>query len=121
MYNVLRQSDITFCDVDNTLIYWRTDANNEAPGTIKLRYGDEDVWLRPHKFHPRLVKHFYNRGDYVIVWSQNGYEWAEQVVKALGLQNHVHLIMDKGNRHIDDKEDLTSIVGSRIFIEDDVE
>lgn len=117
-YKVLEESNITVCDVDNTLVIWDKDFRNPGDGKVKLRYGSEDVYLRIHTFHPTFLKHCYERGDYVQVWSQNGFSWAEQVVKALGLENHVHEIRSKPTRHIDDKDNLDDIVGNRIFIKD---
>lgn len=118
MYNILKENSITSCDVDNTLVMWPDDYNQKKFDRIEFDYGSEKVYLKPHNFHVTFLKHCYNRGDFVEVWSQNGYEWAEQVVKKLGLENHVNLVRSKPTRHIDDKQKIEDIVGNRIYIED---
>jgi len=119
MYDLIRAESITSCDVDNTLVIWGKDYKTPGPNKIEFDYGDEKVYLKPHKFHPLFIKHCYNRGDYIEIWSQNGHMWAEQVVNKLGLQEHVTVIRNKPSRHIDDKTNLEDIVGVRIFIKDE--
>lgn len=118
MYKLLEEANITACDVDNTLVMWDKNYRNPGPGKMEFFYGSEKVYLKPHNFHITFLKHCFNRGDYVEVWSQNGFQWAEQVVKVLGLEEHVHVVRSKPTRHIDDKESLDDIVGNRIYIED---
>lgn len=113
---VLKAKEITAFDVDNTLLMWSEDFATKDKKKIKLQYGDQDVYLEEHLFHPTFLKHCHNRGDFIIVWSQNGYFWAEQVVKKLGLEDYVHIVMSKPSRHVDDKEELKDIVGNRIYI-----
>lgn len=45
-------------------------------------------------------------GFVVIVWSTSGHEWAEQVVKALKLENEVDYVMSKPHRMFDDCENI---------------
>jgi len=118
MYKVLAKDSLIACDVDNTLVMWDKDYKNPAPGKLEFDYGSEKVFLKPHGFHVTFLKHCFNRGDYVEVWSQNGYQWAQQVVEKLGLQDHVDIVRSKPTRHIDDKQSLEDIVGNRIYIED---
>ena len=113
---VLAESNITSCDVDGTLVLWTKDATVNKTGTIPFQYGGETIYLYPHIPHIRFIKHCFLRGDYVEVWSQNGYEWAEQVVKALKLEDYVDIVRSKPTRHIDDKVELGDIVGNRIFL-----
>jgi len=103
-------------DVDDTLVVWPKDFRIYKPGRIAFMYGNEEVYLEEHSYHAMFLKHCYNRGDLVIVWSANGYAWAENVVQTLGLQSHVHIIMTKPVRHVDDKESISSVVGNRVFI-----
>lgn len=59
------------------------------------------------------VKQHHLQGHYVIVWSQAGHEWAETVIKALGLEESVDLLMTKPKWAYDDlpiEEWLTRIV-----------
>jgi hypothetical protein len=85
---------------------------------IEFDYGDEKIYLTPHKFHIMFLKHCHNRGDFVILWSKNGVSWAEQVAKKLGLTKYIDLCMSKPSRHVDDKQTINEIVGDRIFIDE---
>lgn len=113
---VLEENNITAFDVDSTLLLWSKEPNIEKPGTKPFHYGNEVIYLYPHKPHIRFLKHCSVRGDYVSVWSQNGFAWAEQVVLALGLEDYVDEVRSKPVRHVDDKETLEDIVGNRIFM-----
>ena len=81
------QSDKTlFVDVDNTLVLW-----DEAHTTY-----------RPHQRHIDMMKKFHARKQPIIVWSAGGYEWAQRVVRELGLENIVTAVMSKPAWYIDD-------------------
>ena len=121
MYQLLEHNSITVCDVDNTLVMWSSDFRTNKPGKTLFKYGGEDIYLKPHNFHVTFLKHCFERGDFVVVWSQNGYCWAKQIVDKLGLQDYVHVVASKPVRHIDDKMDLSDIVGNRIYIKDDAD
>lgn len=115
---VLNRNDITVFDVDQTLVMYK-NYRSAGPNKIAFDYGDETIYLTPHKFHVMFLKHCYKRGDYVIVWSKNSAMWAEQVIKKLKLQKYVHMIMSKPTRHVDDKENINEIVGDRIYLNDE--
>lgn len=116
---VLDHDNITSSDVDNTLVRWPKDWWNPGVGRVEFQYGDQKVYLIPHKFHVTFLKHCFQRGDFVEIWSKNGSAWAEQVTNTLGLTDFVHLIRAKPARHIDDKQNIPEIVGDRIFIEEE--
>lgn len=103
-------NNVTTFDVDNTLIMW------DDAGQIDIEYGKKNMNYREHKFHPTFLRHCKQRGDFIIVWSQNGYEWAEKVVKKLELEDYVDVVMSKPIRHIDDKTDPAAIIGTHIYI-----
>lgn len=112
---VLKTNNITAFDVDGTLLLYK-DFRVKTPDKIEIAYGDEKLYLTPHKFHITFLKHCYNRGDFVIVWSKNGFQHSENVVKKLGLEKYVHICMSKPTRHVDDKQNLNEIVGDRVFL-----
>lgn len=116
---VIKSNNITSFDVDNSLVMWHPDVNEKIPGSVAFKYGDETVYLTPHKNHIRFLKQCYIRKDFIEVWSKNGFEWAEQVVKTLELETYVHLVRAKPSRHIDDKDTLEDIVGARIYMRND--
>ena len=69
--------------------------------------------------HVMFLKHCKNRGDLVVLWSKNGFSWAQEIAKKLGIENYVDYCMSKPTRHIDDKETLNEIVGDRVFLGDE--
>ena len=116
MKNIIQNANVTCFDCDDTLILWPKDYKTPSPGRIEFEYGSEKVYLIPHSYHVIFLKHCFNRGDYVIIWSANGSDWATQVAQKLDLTEHYSQIMCKPIRHVDDKESLSSIIGSRVFI-----
>lgn len=113
---VLKESNITSFDCDGTLVLWSKKYHEPKTGTIEFWYGNEKIYLYPHIPHVTFLKHCYNRGDFIEIWSQNGWEWAKQVIEKLELTEYVHLVRSKPSRHIDDKQTLEDIVGNRIFL-----
>ena len=61
------------------------------------------------------MREFKARGHYVIVWSQGGWEWAEAVVKALGLEDLVDEVKTKPQWMVDDI--CPSIWSSRSYMD----
>lgn len=105
-------------DVDDTLIltsksldYTKEIVNVPDPisGICKFNINDAMV---------RLLKEEHHRGSFVIVWSRGGYEWAEAVVKALGLEDYVDVVMEKPTVYFDDK-DIHEWLPYRVFISAD--
>lgn len=113
---ILQKNNITCFDVDGTLVIWPKNYHDKKTQTIEFRYGDEFIYLHEHVPHVTFLKHCHNRGDYVSVWSQNGWEWALQVIEKLGLRDYVDEVRSKPSRHVDDKDYLADIVGNRIFM-----
>jgi predicted phosphatase len=111
----IKSNNITVFDIDDTLVMYK-NFRVKTDKTIEFDYGDEKIYLTPHKFHVTFLKHCFNRGDYVIAWSKNSYEWCEQVIKKLKLTKYVHVCMSKPSRHVDDKKDLSSIVGDSLYL-----
>lgn len=113
---VIIKNSVTVFDVDDTLALWPKDFRINKVGRVEFEYGEEKVYLEEHSYHTMFLKHCFNRGDYVIVWSANGSAWAEKVVKAFGLDKHVDIVIQKPSRHIDDKTNISSIIGNHIFV-----
>jgi histidinol phosphatase-like enzyme len=101
---------VVVVDVDGTLI--KPDPN----GTISLPYGSEIQKFSAIKVHVDLVKEYKKRGFYVIVWSMGGAAWARGAVEALKLERFVDQTMCKPSKHVDDRDDVGSIIGTRVFI-----
>jgi hypothetical protein len=116
---VIEHNNISSFDIDNTLLMWHSNANDKIPGSIAFEYGDETIYVTPHKNHIRFLKQCSLRGDFVEVWSKNGWQHAKAAVELLGLHDYVDLVRAKPSRHIDDKEELEHIVGARIYMRND--
>jgi predicted phosphatase len=115
---IIKSNNITCFDIDNTLLIWDKHYKEKREGAIELNYGDEKIYLKPHSMHITFLKHAYKRGDTVILWSKNGYQHAQQVAKKLKLEKYIHFCMSKPTRHVDDKSDISSICGDRVWIEE---
>lgn len=108
--NVIENEKIVAIDVDGTLI------NPDEAGSLKIPYGSVIKSFSPIMAHVELLKHYHGRGFYVIVWSHGGVKHALYTIKALKLERFVNLVLTKPMKHMDDKTDVESIVGSRVFI-----
>lgn len=95
----------TAFDVDSTLILWPDDHNVPKEGRIEFKcpyeYGTK-FYLIPHKQHINYLIAKKKRGHEVIVWSQNGWQWAERVILTLGLEDYVDSVETKISTYFDD-------------------
>lgn len=103
---VINVESTIFVDCDDTLVMWNTTGIDENKLiTIPDPYFPANVIkLAPHKGHIKVLKDRKVRGSFIVVWSAGGYQWAEAVVKALGIEVHVDLVMTKPHMYIDDKK-----------------
>lgn len=117
---VVENENVVLCDVDNTLIEDYTPSTFFAQaGTeeyLQLDYYGKPVVKKAIQIHVDFVKSLKARGYFIIVHSGNGYQWAAQVVKALGLEDQVDMVMTKAIKHIDDNPDPQHIIGTRIYL-----
>ncbi len=60
------------------------------------------------------VKRAKAKGMTVIVWSKQGVEWSEAVVKYLNLEDSVDMILSKPIEYMDDKLE-GNLLGNRIY------
>jgi hypothetical protein len=116
---IIKSENIKPFDVDETLV--TTAGLNDAPGGWYADVEDPisgHIHVRINAAMVRLLKEEAARGSFVIVWSRGGYQWAANVVKALGLNKYVNLVISKPLVYFDDKdaaEWLTS--GQRVFLD----
>lgn len=108
--NIIENELIVMVDVDGTLI------RPADKGSLSLPYGSGIKSYEPITAHVDLVKEYHNRGYYITVWSAGGFKWAWRVVQALKLERHVHQVMSKPSKFVDDKDNLADILGTRVFI-----
>jgi beta-phosphoglucomutase-like phosphatase (HAD superfamily) len=77
-------------DVDDTLIMWEWYHEHEdTDSLITIDDNGYPTVVLPNQPHIELLKRYKAKGKTVIVWSQSGHEWAERVVRALGLEKYV--------------------------------
>lgn len=112
---VFASERVIFFDVDNTLVLSAPKYARLGVIQIKDPYEDKIVYRLPHRPHIKLLKNNHARGATVIVWSKNGYRWAQSVIEALGLSEYVDVIMTKPFAFADD-EPPERWMGEHVFI-----
>lgn len=100
MKTIRNENIITF-DVDDTLVMWGKSKHKRAKLITDPSSG-LSYKLVPHRFHINLLIQHYGRGYTIIVWSAGGYAWAQEVVKELGIEKYVDLVMTKPCKYVDD-------------------
>ncbi len=116
---IIKNETIAAFDVDETLVLWFHDTRYlEGKDFIDPHDGTTHR-LVPHSKHIKLLKDFKARGYTIIVWSGGGFQWAETVVKTLGLEDYVDICMSKLTKLIDDLQPH-EIFGSRIYLDHNI-
>jgi FMN phosphatase YigB (HAD superfamily) len=101
----IKSHRIVMFDVDDTLVIWDwRSVDPEGKGLVSIENPEAKCseLVLPHYRHIELMRQFKARGHTVVVWSQGGWSWAESVVKSLGLQDIVDVVMDKPSWYVDD-------------------
>lgn len=113
---VITQESTIFIDCDETLVMWGVKAKKgqKVVAITNPHDGSQD-YFGVHKGHVKILKDRKARGSYIVVWSAGGYAWANQVVKALGLELYVDLVMTKPHAYIDDKR-ADEFMGEHIYL-----
>lgn len=112
---VITQESTVFCDVDDTLLIWGKAKKGQKVIAVTNPHDGEQVYLRPHKGHIKILKDRFARGSYIVVWSAGGFAWANAAIKALGLEKYVHQVMTKPHMYMDDKQP-NEIMGERVYL-----
>lgn len=115
---IIESENIVMYDVDDTLVMWEQGSTSAREVVVIDPYDGKPVYLRMHEPHVKLLQRHKARGKFVIVWSQGGYQWAQAVVNALGLNESVDLIMSKPRSYVDDLP-VTEWMKDRIYISPD--
>ena len=117
---VLQSSNLIFFDIDDTLILWdsytpgrstkikkskKTSLNPNLRGRLEIE--DPNIpghymSFIPHIAHCHILMRNFQQGRTIVVWSAAGHAWAYTVIKALGLEKYVTLILDKPSIIVDD-------------------
>jgi hypothetical protein len=112
---VIDRELIAHCDVDQTLILHSAPKPGQETVSITDPY---DCVIRTYVVNRpmiKLIKDHAARGYFLIVWSANGWQWAEAVAKALDLQDTFELCMGKNLKYFDDLQ-AVDILGVRVYL-----
>lgn len=112
---VIDKESTIFIDVDDTLVMWGKIKKGQKSVAIINPHDGEQNYLAAHKGHIKVLKDRKARGSFIVVWSAGGFAWAKAVVKALGLENHVDMVMTKPHMYIDDKKSH-EFMGEHLYI-----
>jgi len=88
-------------DIDETLVLHKKAKKKDKVVAITDPYDNAQRYLVVHQPHVKVLKDRKARGAYIIVWSQGGFAWASAVVRALGLEAQVDLVLSKPSLYID--------------------
>ncbi len=100
---IVNNEQVIFCDVDDTLVLHDLEKHKELPTvTVKDPYCGALRTLPYHAAHVRMIIERAKRGAHIVVMSAGGYQWAQAVVEALGLEDSVSQCMSKPITIIDD-------------------
>jgi FMN phosphatase YigB (HAD superfamily) len=97
------EGPIVFCDVDDTLVSWET---HPTIGEDSIEFQDpsdgSSIYLTAIKPTIEALKAHKLRKHTIILWSQGGALWAEEVMNKLDLSAYVDACMSKPNWIYDD-------------------
>ena len=104
---------VVMCDVDDTLVLWDKSEYSHIP-SITVKYAGKTSEVIVNQKNVNLLIKLVKLGYTVIVWSATGYDWAETIVKAIGIEKEVTMCMSKPRYYIDDK-DSKLWIGERLY------
>lgn len=100
-----------YFDVDDTLVDWN---RRDTESSLLFQQEDGTYWaLEPKWDIVRKLKEHKRNGDTVIVWSQGGWHWCNEIVTVMNLTSYVDAVMSKPHQYYDDlncKEFMTNWV-----------
>ncbi len=114
---VLKNERVIMCDIDDTLIMHVSTGQNQAiKDPIRTRY----IYVKVNAPMVRLLEEELARGSQVCVWSRGGYQWAVNVLEALGLDKLPQeiVVLTKPYAYFDDK-DVSEWMKDRVYIAPD--
>lgn len=112
---VIKNETNIYFDCDDTLIIWGKIKKGEKCIAITDPYDGAQHLLRPHIGHIKVLRDRKARGATIHVWSANGWQWAQAVVYALGLQECVDYVQSKPTMYVDDLQ-AHEILGERLYL-----
>lgn len=109
-----------FFDIDDTIIMWSDTFRLPFDGAVKIvcPHDGQVSYHRPHKRHIEFLKKQKAKGMTVVVWSAGGVGWAAEVVRTLGLEEYVDIVVSKPDKYVDDLVNPAQILGTRLYLEE---
>jgi len=113
---ITKNENIRPVDIDGTLVI-HTKEKIKAADRVSVvdPLTGNIINLRINRPMVRLLKEESHRGNYILVWSRGGYEWARNVIQALDLVEYVDQIMSKPLVYVDDTP-VTKWLKDRVYI-----
>lgn len=112
---VIKSEQVICIDVDDTLVMHQRAGPGDSVVTFLDPYDKTPRRLVVHEPHVKILMDRKARGATIIVWSQSGYQWAEAIIVALGIQKYVDFIASKPVAYIDDKP-VQDWMAERIYL-----
>lgn len=112
-----KERKTVFFDVDDTLLEWKT-CDKKDKKAVKVANNGHVFYKRAVLPNIEALKSHFLAGHLVVVWSAGGATWAETVIKALNLQKHVDVIINKPDFYYDDKDASHWLPSDRQFKEE---
>jgi FMN phosphatase YigB (HAD superfamily) len=98
---VIENDNCVFFDCDDTLVMWdnkyKTEENQMAFSCYEAIH-----MLVPHWKHINHLIDLKEQGKTIVVWSAGGWEWAQEVVTTLRIEDYVDAVMAKPTAYVDD-------------------
>jgi len=92
-----------YVDVDDTLLEWQSCTEHDTDA-VKVYNNDHVFYKRAIYPNINALKDHSHAGHVVIVWSAGGVEWATSVIKALGIEKYVDIVLTKPDWYYDDQD-----------------
>lgn len=114
---VIENERTVFIDVDDTLVMHKSSCQTTGLLVVDPATGNQvEVYKNAPMIKCLLEER--HRGAFIVVWSMGGYEWARNVLQALGIDGKVDLVMSKPFAYFDDKP-VEQWLKYRVYIEPD--
>lgn len=98
----IHSESVWACDIDDTLIIWNADTTGNKTITFTEPHTNDIITVVVNENNIRLLKEKKSRGSFIILWSQGGWQYAETIAVALGIEKYVDIVMSKPVGLIDD-------------------
>ena len=98
-----KERKTVFFDCDDTLLEWNTCKKGDN-NAVKIVNNGHTFYKKAIVPNVEALKSHFLAGHLVVVWSAGGATWAETIIKSLGLNKYVNIIINKPDFYYDDKE-----------------